>query len=68
MAATVFLVLLAGHLLGDWVAQTDWQATHKTRCWAALTAHVASYHLVMGVLLLIPVLRDGWPAAKALAV
>jgi hypothetical protein len=67
MTATVFLVLLAGHLLGDWVAQTDWQATTKTRSWAALTAHVASYHLLMGLLLLIPILRDGWPAGKALA-
>jgi hypothetical protein len=67
MAATVFLVLLAGHLLGDWVAQTDWQATNKTRSLAALTAHVASYHLLMGLLLLIPILRDGWPAGKALA-
>jgi Protein of unknown function (DUF3307) len=66
MTATVFLVLLAGHLLGDWVAQTDWQATTKTRSWAALTAHVASYHLLMGLLLLIPILRDGWPAPKAL--
>ncbi len=67
MTAIVFLVLLAGHLLGDWVAQTDWQATTKTRSWAALTAHVASYHLLMGLLLLIPVVRDGWPAPKALA-
>jgi Protein of unknown function (DUF3307) len=67
MAAIVFLVLLAGHLLGDWVAQTDWQATNKPRSWAALAAHVASYHLVMGLLLLIPVLRDGWPASKAFA-
>jgi Protein of unknown function (DUF3307) len=67
MTATVFLVLLAGHLLGDWVAQTDWQATTKTRSWAALTAHLASYHLLMGLLLLIPILRDGWPAPKALA-
>jgi hypothetical protein len=67
MTATVFLVLLAGHLLGDWVAQTDWQATTKTRSWAALTAHVASYHLLMGLLLLIPILRDGWPTWKALA-
>ena len=67
MTATVFLVLLAGHLVGDWVAQTDWQATTKTRSWAALTAHVASYRLLMGLLLLIPILRDGWPAGKALA-
>jgi Protein of unknown function (DUF3307) len=66
--AAVFLVLFAGHLLGDWVVQNDWQATNKTRSWAALTAHVASYHLIVGVLLLIPVLRDGLPAGRALAV
>jgi hypothetical protein len=68
MTSTVFLLLLTGHLLGDWVAQSDWQATNKTSCWAALAAHVAGYHLVMGLLLLLPVLRDGWPAGKALAV
>ena len=67
MTAIVYLALLASHLLGDWVVQTDWQATNKTRSWAALVAHVASYHLLMGLLLLIPILRDGWPAWKALA-
>jgi hypothetical protein len=66
MTATVFLVLLAGHLLGDWVAQSDWQARTKTRSWAAPAAHVATYHLVMGALLLLPILRDGWPPWKAL--
>ena len=68
MTTTVFLILLTSHLLGDWVAQSDWQATNKTRSWAALAAHVAGYHLVMGLLLLVPVVRDGWPAGKALAV
>jgi Protein of unknown function (DUF3307) len=68
MMTTVFLILLTSHLLGDWVAQSDWQATNKTRSWAALAAHVAGYHLVMALLLLVPVLRDGWPAGKALAV
>ena len=68
MMTTVFLILLTSHLLGDWVTQSDWQATNKTRNWAALAAHVAGYHLVMGPLLLLPVLRDGWPAGKALAV
>jgi hypothetical protein len=66
MTATVFLILLAGHLLGDWLTQTDWQATAKTRSWPALAAHVTSYHLLMGTLLLLPVLRDGWPAGNAL--
>jgi hypothetical protein len=68
MSPTLFPALLAGHLLGDWVAQNDWEASNKTRSWPALAAHVASYHLVMGVLLLIPVLRDGWPVGKALVV
>jgi len=68
MTSTVFLILLTGHLLGDWVAQSDWQATNKTRSWAALAAHVAGYHLVMGLLLLLPVVRDGWPAGQALVV
>jgi hypothetical protein len=41
LTSTVFLLLLTGHLLGDWAAQSDWQAT-KTRSWAALAAHAAS--------------------------
>jgi hypothetical protein len=31
MMTTVFLILLTSHLLGDWVAQSDWQAANKTR-------------------------------------
>ena len=64
----VFLVLLCSHLVGDWVTQSDWQAANKTRSWAALAAHVGRYHLLMGLLLGVPVLRDGWPAWKALVV
>jgi hypothetical protein len=26
-----FLLVLSGHLLGDFAAQTDWQATNKER-------------------------------------
>jgi hypothetical protein len=64
----VFLVLLSSHLVGDWVTQSDWQATNKTRSWAALAAHVGRYHLVMALLLLVPILRHGWPAWKALLI
>jgi hypothetical protein len=73
MAAVVFLVLLGGHLLGDWVAQSDWQATNKTRSWAALAAHVASYHLIVGLsswaccCSFRSCATAGWPAGKALA-
>lgn len=66
MTATVFLALLASHLLGDWVVQTDEQAANKTCAWSALIGHVARYHLIMGALLLVPVLRDGWPLGHAL--
>ncbi len=66
MTATVFLALLASHLLGDWVVQTDEQAAHKTRAWSALLGHVARYHLIMGGLLPIPVLHDSWPRWRAL--
>ena len=66
MTATVFLALLASHLLGDWVVQSDQQAANKTRSWAALAGHVARYHLLMAGLLLVPVLRDGWPVWRAL--
>jgi hypothetical protein len=68
VTAVVFLILLVGHLLGDWVLQSDWQATNKPQRWAALTAHVASYHLAMGLLLLIPIVRDDWPAWKGLVI
>jgi hypothetical protein len=66
MTATVFLALLASHLLGDWVVQSDQQAANKTRSWGALAGHVARYHLLMAGLLLVPVLRDGWPVWRAL--
>jgi hypothetical protein len=54
----LFLLVLTGHLLGDFVAQTDWQATRKETSWRADLAHVLTYHLTMAVLLL-PVWR-GW--------
>ncbi len=64
MTAIVFLCLLIGHLLGDWIVQTDAQAMHKTTSWRAMGGHVLGYHLTLGVVLLIPVVR-GWPAGAA---
>jgi len=53
----LFVLVLAGHLLGDFVAQTDWQATHKENSWRADLAHVLTYHLTMAALV-IPVWHD----------
>jgi hypothetical protein len=57
----LFLLVIAGHLLGDFVAQTDWQASNKEFVWRADLAHVFTYHLTLGALIL-PVWHD-WSAA-----
>jgi hypothetical protein len=62
----LFLLVLAGHLLGDFVAQTDWQATNKEKSWRADLAHVLTYHATMAVLV-VPVWHD-WGAVRFLAI
>ena len=47
-----FLMVLAGHLLGDFIVQTDWQAANKEVDWWADLSHVITYHLTMVVLVL----------------
>ena len=41
-------LLLAGHFVGDWVVQTDFQAANKTSSWKANQQHMVGYHLVLG--------------------
>lgn len=63
----VFALLLAGHLVGDWIVQTDWQAANKawpgpTYRWVnkphwnrsvrANQAHMLTYHLTLAVFVL----------------
>lgn len=36
--------VLAGHLLGDWIVQTDEQARSKGSSWWAMARHIATYH------------------------
>jgi hypothetical protein len=43
--------VIAGHLIGDWVVQTDWQAANKATSWRANQQHVGSYHLALCTLL-----------------
>lgn len=47
MTGAVLAALLAGHLVGDWVVQTDRQAAGKVGSWWWNQAHVGSYHLVL---------------------
>ncbi|MDG6101608.1 DUF3307 domain-containing protein [Dactylosporangium aurantiacum] len=50
-------VLLVGHSLGDHVAQTDRQASHKAgpggAGWRALAGHLLTYHLTITAALLL---------------
>jgi Protein of unknown function (DUF3307) len=62
----VFLLVLAGHLLGDFVAQTDRQAANKEISWRADLVHVLTYHVTMAVLV-VPVWHD-WRSTAFLSI
>jgi hypothetical protein len=40
---TLALPILAAHMVGDYLTQTDWMAENKLKSWKALTLHVAVY-------------------------
>lgn len=67
---SVLAMLLAGHFIGDWIVQTDWQASNKMSNWKANQDHMAGYHLTLMLALLVA-WHDGthlWPALVILAV
>jgi len=45
LMAEIFLYLLAAHLIGDWIIQTAWMANEKSKHFAPLLVHVASYYI-----------------------
>jgi hypothetical protein len=59
MGRMIFPLLLAGHLIGDWVVQTDRQAADKTTSWHANQAHMLTYHLTL-VAFVLPVWHNRW--------
>lgn len=61
---SVVPLVLAGHLLGDWIIQTDWQAANKASSWRAMHAHCLTYHTTLGVVVA-PVWHD-WRLAVLL--
>lgn len=44
--------VLAGHLIGDWIVQTDRQASLKMTSWMAMSDHMSTYHLTMFVVVI----------------
>ncbi len=55
----IWPLLFLGHMLGDWVIQTDKQALAKVTSWRAMASHVLTYHLTMAVLV-VPFWHDRW--------
>ena len=51
---------LIGHLIGDWVVQTDAQAAGKSSSWAANQRHMLGYHLTLGAVLALSTLPLVW--------
>jgi Na+/glutamate symporter len=47
MSVTVVLWVIFAHWVADFVCQTHWQASNKSKNWDALTRHVAVYTIVM---------------------
>lgn len=43
----MIIVILFVHFLADFIAQTRWQATNKSKHWGALSAHVATYWICL---------------------
>lgn len=43
----IFLFLIVGHAVGDFLLQTSWQAENKSRLWKALITHGLVYSIVV---------------------
>lgn len=56
---TPLAAVLVGHLIGDWIAQTDWQAANKTTSWRANQLHMLTYHMVLAPLCVLS-MSAGW--------
>lgn len=59
---TLLPALLAAHLIGDWVVQTDEEAANKMTSWAAMAQHMLGYHVCIVAACIAAGL--GWPAAE----
>lgn len=53
MHANLFLSVILAHWISDFVLQSNWMATNKSKSNRALGAHVVTYTVSMGLLLAI---------------
>jgi hypothetical protein len=55
---SIVYTLLVAHMVGDFICQSDWMATHKATRWDALALHVATYMVVLLACLVVVYARD----------
>ena len=60
-------LVLAGHFIGDWVVQTDYQAVAKASSWVANQRHMLGYHITLGALATLS-LGVSWPLLVLISV
>lgn len=65
--AAAFAALYAGHMVGDHLAQTDWQAAHKAgkgmEAAAAMAGHLVGYWMCQAIALVAVQVATGLPVA-----
>jgi hypothetical protein len=61
---TTFAWLMIGHLVGDWLLQSDWMAKEKRRSWlnTAGLIHYTVYAAAIGAALILAGVNAGLPA------
>jgi hypothetical protein len=60
MALTFFLLLLLGHMLGDFVLQPYWLVLAKRNGWPGLFIHVGVVTFITGILLSVSAIPNWW--------
>jgi hypothetical protein len=59
---SLFDWLLVGHLIGDFLMQTDSMASRKENSWSWMLGHVGIYMVVIGAVLIVYALSHSLPA------
>lgn len=62
------LSLLLAHWVADFVLQTHWMATNKSKNWEALGAHVSIYTLALGVIMAAALMLIPMPGIAGISV
>jgi hypothetical protein len=58
----LLILILFAHWVADFIGQTHWMATNKSKNWTALTSHVAVYTSIMTLFMAFALPGPAWVA------